>query len=66
MHAANAGRLTYRAKEVPSAIGVGKTKFYEIVSSDVTFPQEISLGPRARGYLKTEIEAWLEARKCAG
>lgn len=63
MHTARAVGLVYRSSATPQALGVGKTKFYEIVSSDSTFPKEIELGPRARGYLVAEIEAWLESRK---
>jgi len=63
MHTAEAVRLVYRASMTPKALGVGKTKFYEIVNSDSTFPKEIELGPRARAYLVAEIDEWLESRK---
>ena len=63
MHTAKAVRRVYRVSETPTVLGVGKTKFYEIVNSDSTFPKEIELGPRARAYLISDIDDWLESKK---
>lgn len=42
-------------------LGVGKTKFYDFAKHD-DFPRPIVLGSRARGYLQSELLAWLAAQ----
>lgn len=64
MVTATAVGLVYRAKEMPAAMGVGKTKFYEIVKCH-DFPEPIALGARARAYYKSEVDSWMQAQKIA-
>lgn len=50
-----------RLGEVMRKVGVGKTSIYEGVHKG-TFPAPIKLGPRASGWLQSEVEAWLQER----
>jgi len=50
-----------RPKAAAQLIGVAKTRFYELVKTD-GFPRPIFLGARARGYLASELMAWLFAQ----
>ena len=50
-----------RLPAVKAVTGRGRSSIY----ADPTFPKPIKLGPRAVGWLKSEIDAWLESRIAA-
>lgn len=50
-----------RLPDVLGIIGVSRSKLYADIKSGA-FPFPISLGPRAVGWLDTEIEAWIAGR----
>ncbi len=50
-----------RGPEVDKEYGVSKTARYELIKQGV-FPKPIKLGPRSVGWLRSELDAWVEAR----
>lgn len=50
-----------RNRDMPRRLAVGKSTFYEI-RVDPTFPKPRKLGIAARGYVESEVEAWVNAR----
>lgn len=55
-------------RNAPAAayIGVGTTRFWTLRKTDPDFPRPIILGARARGYRRSELDAWLERRSLRG
>jgi prophage regulatory protein len=53
-----------RLPEVIAKTGLGRTTVYRMESSG-SFPQSISLGGKAVGWIEAEINAWIEARMAA-
>lgn len=50
-----------RRPAVEAKTGLSRSTIYEKIKNG-TFPKPIKLGPRAVGWLETEIDAWLEER----
>ena len=50
-----------RLPEVLARTGLSKSSVWKFVK-DGTFPEPIKLGPRARGWIESEIEAHNQAR----
>lgn len=50
-----------RLKQVTEKVGLKKSWIYKQVSLG-NFPEPVKLGPRASGFLESEIDAWLEER----
>jgi prophage regulatory protein len=50
-----------RRKQVENRVGLSRTTIYQQVN-DGLFPRSINIGPRAVGWLSSEIDAWLEAK----
>jgi len=50
-----------RRKDVQARTGLSRSTIYLKVSQG-TFPRSISLGPRAVGWLESEVEAWLQVQ----
>jgi prophage regulatory protein len=53
--------LVYRLPAVEEVIGLKRTAIHEQIAAG-NFPKPISLGPRAKGWLVAEIDAWLRKR----
>jgi prophage regulatory protein len=53
-----------RLPEVKSKTGLSRSSIY-LRMSNAEFPQSISLGSRAIGWLNADIDAWLEQRIAA-
>jgi len=53
-----------RRKQVEARTGLSRSTIYQRVS-DGTFPQPISLGARAVGWVEAEISDWLKGRIAA-
>jgi prophage regulatory protein len=47
-----------RRKQVESRTGLSRSTIYERMKSG-DFPGQVSLGPRAVGWLESDIEAWI-------
>ncbi len=54
-----------RMKELVSYIGMSKSAIYLLIKGG-DFPASISLGERAVGYLKNEIDDWIDSRSRTG
>ncbi len=51
-----------RLPEVKDRIGLGRSSIYENIANG-SFPKAVKLGPRASGWLESEIAAWIDERK---
>ena len=47
--------------EVEAATGLSRSSLYRLAAAG-QFPRPIQLGPRAVGWLQSEISAWIEQR----
>ena len=47
--------------EVKEATGLSRSAIYAYIKRGI-FPQSVTLGPRAVGWVEAEIQEWLEAR----
>jgi prophage regulatory protein len=50
-----------RRREVEARTGLSRSTIYQKIK-DRTFPLPISLGSKAVGWIKTEIDEWIEKR----
>lgn len=50
-----------RLPELKYRIGLSGSHIYAMVSKG-TFPHQIKLGPRAAGWLESEVDQWIEQR----
>jgi prophage regulatory protein len=50
-----------RLKDVTRRVGLQRASIYRGIAKG-TFPRPISLGIRARGWLESEINAWIASR----
>ena len=58
----------YRLKELTQLTGLSRSTIYDKLNHnspryDSTFPRSVPLGPRAVGWLSSEILLWIESRK---
>ena len=56
--------LIYRERDLKTVTNTSR-KFREDAMQAGTFPKPVPLGPKARGWLVSEIEDWVEQRKAA-
>ena len=56
--------LIYRERDLKTVTNTSR-KFREDAMRAGTFPMPVPLGPKARGWLVSEIEEWVEQRKAA-
>ncbi len=54
-------RTICRLPEVMSRTGLSRSTIYELISKG-RFPSQIGLGPRAVGWVESEIVDWIDAR----
>jgi prophage regulatory protein len=50
-----------RRKAVEARVGLSKSSLYEAIKKH-QFPKPVSLGPRAVGWLESEITLWIAQR----
>ena len=50
-----------KVKQVAEEINVSVPQVYKLASKG-TFPKQIKLGERGSGWLRTEVDAWLQSR----
>lgn len=61
------GPATHRVIRLPEVIkktGLGRTTLYRMSTSG-EFPESISLGGKAMGWIEAEVDRWIEARMAA-
>ena len=62
MRHANIGSpLILRRPQVEARTGLSRSTLYQYIQ-DGLFPRPVSLGPRAVGWLESEVNAWIVAR----
>lgn len=62
MNDANQARLSIlRRKQVQARTGLSRSTIYLYVK-DGAFPKPIALGPRAVGWIESEVSEWIAAR----
>lgn len=55
-----------RTAPAAAYIGAGTTLFWTLRRTDPSFPKPIILGTRARGYRRSDLDAWIERRALSG
>lgn len=60
----DASRRVLRRPEVTARTGLGKSSLYAQMQAG-TFPRSVNLGPRAVGWIESEIDAWIDDRIAA-
>lgn len=58
----SAGEAILRLPQVKGRCGLARSSIYARVKEG-SFPAPVNLGERAVGWLESEIDAWIEARK---
>ncbi|MDE3157089.1 MAG: AlpA family transcriptional regulator [Acidobacteriota bacterium] len=53
--------MILRLPAVKARVGLSRSSIYKMVSAR-EFPTPVRLGPRAVGWLESEVEAWLASR----
>lgn len=48
-----------RIKQAAAYLGISEPTLWRKHSEDPTFPEKLKLGIRARGYRKSDLDAWL-------
>ncbi len=54
-------RRFLRLKQVREQVGLSRTTLYEKIKRG-EFPRSYPLGARAKGFLASEVDAWMEAQ----
>lgn len=54
-------QLVYRMTDLTRAIGLGKTKIYEMIKEG-EFPRPIELGSNSVGWLVEDVKDWVKNR----
>jgi len=50
-----------RLPEVLDRVGYRRSKVYSLIK-EKRFPRPVELGPKARGFLESEVDAWIAER----
>lgn len=50
-----------RIAAVTERTGLARSTIYKLIADD-GFPRPVELGPRARGWLRSEVESWITSR----
>jgi len=58
-------RLVLSYPETAKALGIGRSKVYELVRDDPTFPRPLEITPGRRGFLLDVLREWLARRAAA-
>jgi len=58
------GNLVWREPKVKEETGLSKSTRWRLMKAG-QFPQKVQLGPRATGWLASEILEWLEKKAAA-
>jgi len=55
-------RLVLSYPDTAKALGIGRSKVYELVKDDPTFPRPLEVTPGRRGFLLAELREWLAGK----
>lgn len=55
-------RLVLSYPDTARALGIGRSKVYELVRDDPSFPRPIEVTPGRRGFLIAELDEWLAGK----
>ncbi len=62
MNEANQSKLSIlRRKQVQARTGLSRSTIYLYIKTDL-FPKPVALGPRAVGWIESEVSEWIAAR----
>lgn len=50
-----------RLRQVIAATGLSKTSVYDLIRANA-FPRQVRLSEKRSGWIKSEIEAWMQSR----
>ena len=53
-----------RLKKLMEVSGLSRSTIYDLMKAG-TFPKPLKLGPRAVGWLQSDVEAWLSGKRDA-
>jgi prophage regulatory protein len=53
-----------RLKKLMEVSGLSRSTIYDLIKNG-TFPKPLKLGPRAVGWLQSDVEAWLSEKRGA-
>lgn len=56
-------QVAYRPKEAAQYLGVSRSKFYELASTEAGFPRKIRYSSKCVVYLREDLYAWIESKK---
>jgi prophage regulatory protein len=56
-----ASPLILRRPQVETRTGLSRSTLYQYIQ-DGLFPRPVTLGPRAVGWLESDVNAWIDAR----
>jgi prophage regulatory protein len=56
-----ASPLILRRPQVEARTGLSRSTLYQYIQ-DGLFPRPVTLGPRAVGWLESDVNAWIDAR----
>ena len=62
MNTINTGKRILRVKPVCEKLGVARTTLWRWTQQG-HFPKAIILGPNTRGWLESDVNAWIESRR---
>lgn len=58
----NVTQIALRPEQAAKYLGISRTKLYELVDSDPSFPKRIYLGPRCVVFHRSELDAWFASK----
>ena len=55
-------RLVLSLAETANALSIGRTKLWQLAREDPSFPKPIEISAGRKGFVLSDIEAWLRSR----
>jgi predicted DNA-binding transcriptional regulator AlpA len=56
---AKRGNRVIRPREVAQRLGISRSKLYELINTDESFPPRKKISPRIVGWLETDIDTYI-------
>lgn len=54
-----------KTPNVLSFLNIARATLYELIKNDPTFPRPFKLGTRDNGWLRRDVESWLDTKAAA-
>lgn len=61
-HQVQSEKRLIRMEQVAGMIGMCKSSIYKMLRAGSDFPKPVQIGPRAVGFVQSEVEAWIQDR----